>query len=211
MKVKEQNIAKQNKQKILAAAEKEFSLHGFKGARIQKIADRVGLPKTNVLYYFKTKEILYLALLEDILSLWNGDFDNATSDEDPASVLAGYIADKMEISRTRPEASKIFAMEIINNAPNLSDFFRNQHKEWMEGRVAVIQEWIDKDQLKSTDPYALLFHIWATTQHYSDFAAQITGLKGQPMYKADFTKATKNLVAFILTGCGLSIPESYRD
>ncbi|MDU0355146.1 TetR/AcrR family transcriptional regulator [Paraglaciecola aquimarina] len=210
MKSKEQNIAKLNRQKILSAAEKEFALHGFKGARVQKIADRVGLPKTNVLYYFKTKEILYLALLEDILSLWNGDFDNATSDDDPALVLAKYIADKMEISRTRPEASKIFALEIINNAPNLSQFFRVQHKEWMQGRVAVIQQWIDKGKLPPTDPFALLFHIWATTQHYSDFSAQITELRGQVMYKADYKVATKNLVTFILTGCGLSVPPEYK-
>ena len=111
------SVGELNRSKILIAAEKEFAMHGFKGARVQQIADRAELPKTNVLYYFKTKESLYLALLDDILRLWNSRFDEATATDDPAEVLAHYIADKMEISRSRPDASKMFALEIINGVP----------------------------------------------------------------------------------------------
>ena len=66
---KEISIGELNRCKILNAAEKEFALHGYKGARVQQIANRAKLPKTNVLYYFKSKELLYMALLEDILRL----------------------------------------------------------------------------------------------------------------------------------------------
>jgi TetR/AcrR family transcriptional regulator len=210
IKVKEDSIGEQNRVKILASAEKEFALHGFKGARVQKIADRAGLPKTNVLYYFKTKEGLYLALLDNILNLWNGHFDDVTSEDDPAEVLARYIVDKMEISRTRPNASKIFALEIINNAPNLNEFFKDQHMDWMNGRVAVIQGWIDAGKLKPLDPFCLLLHIWATTQHYADFSAQIVELKGKKMDKKAFDNASCELVSLILLGCGLTIPDAYR-
>ena len=47
---KEISVGELNRSKILNAAEKEFALHGFKGARVQQIADRAELPKTNVLY-----------------------------------------------------------------------------------------------------------------------------------------------------------------
>jgi TetR/AcrR family transcriptional regulator len=50
---KEGSIGTINRAKILAAAEKEFAIHGFTGTRVQRIADQAGLPKTNVLYYFK--------------------------------------------------------------------------------------------------------------------------------------------------------------
>jgi TetR/AcrR family transcriptional regulator len=207
---KEISIGDLNRNKILSAAEKEFALHGFKGARVQKIADRAELPKTNVLYYFKSKESLYLALLEDILSLWNSRFDEATSADDPAKVLAQYIADKMEISRSRPDASKMFALEIINGAPNLNKFFKEQHASWMAGRVDVIKQWIDQGKLDSTDPHYLLFNIWATSQHYADFSVQINELRGKPMTQTDFSEATNNLIQLILTGCGLSIPKEFE-
>ncbi len=103
-----------NRRKILQAAEKCFAQFGFKGTAVQKIADEAGLPKTNVLYYFKTKQELYVAVLEETLSLWNSRFDKATVEDDPAEVLANYIAEKMEVSRTHPMASKIFAMGALD-------------------------------------------------------------------------------------------------
>ena len=36
---------------ILVAAEEVFSQHGYRGASLQMIADRAGLPKANILYY----------------------------------------------------------------------------------------------------------------------------------------------------------------
>jgi TetR/AcrR family transcriptional regulator len=208
--MKEGSIGAVNRSKIIRASEQEFALHGFKVTRVQKIADRAGLPKTNILYYFKSKDGLYLSLLEEILSLWNSSFDDASAEDDPAEILAHYIAEKMEISRSRPAASKIFALEIINGAPNLNGFFRDQHASWMQGRVAVIQQWIDKGKLSPIDPSYLLFNIWACSQHYADFSAQITELKGKPMLQNDFADATRSLIQLVLRGGGLIVPPQYR-
>ena len=206
---KEGAIRAHNRQTILAAAEVEFALHGFRGTTVQRVADRCGLPKTNVLYYFKSKDALYLAVLDEILSMWNSAFDKATVEDDPAATIANYIADKMAFSRTRPEASKVFALEIINGAPNLSEFFKDRHTDWMEGRVEVIKQWIAAGKLQATDPYYLLFHIWACCQHYADFSAQITELKRQAMKDSDFEQATTHLIKLILLGCGLDVPAQY--
>ncbi|MEP0355012.1 TetR/AcrR family transcriptional regulator [Paraglaciecola sp.] len=207
---KDVTIGELNRNKILSAAEQVFASHGYKGARVQEIADRAGLPKTNVLYYFKTKESLYLAILENIMHLWNSGFDEATVDDDPAIVLAQYIADKMEISRSHANSSKIFALEIINGAPNLNDFFKDQHSKWMAGRVAVIDDWIKAGKLKETNPYYLLYNIWGTSQHYADFSTQIKELQGTSMGQQDFENATKNLIHLILTGCDLTVPSEFR-
>lgn len=51
-----QTIRSHNQAVILAAAEEEFVLQGFGGATMQSIADRSGLPKANVHYYFKSKK-----------------------------------------------------------------------------------------------------------------------------------------------------------
>ena len=49
-----------NQALILAAAEEEFVLQSYRGATMQGIADRAGLPKANVHYYFKNKKNLKL-------------------------------------------------------------------------------------------------------------------------------------------------------
>ncbi|OFC72380.1 TetR family transcriptional regulator C-terminal domain-containing protein [Alteromonas confluentis] len=204
------SVGARNRAIILTAAEKAFAAQGFKGTSVQQVADQAGLPKTNVLYYFKTKQELYLAVLKETMTLWNSSFDRATVNDDPAEMLADYIAEKMELSRTNPLASKIFAMEIINGAPNLNNYFDEEHSEWMEGRVSIINSWISSGKMQPIDPHYLLFNIWASTQHYADFSIQITRLRGAKMKKADFAEATKHLVTLTLNGCGLDVPEKYR-
>lgn len=203
-------VGAMNRRKILQAAEKCFAQFGFKGTAVQKIADEAGLPKTNVLYYFKSKQELYVAVLEETLSLWNSHFDRATVEDDPAEVLAAYIAEKIEVSRTHPMASKIFAMEIINGAPNLNGYFDEEHALWMQGRIALINSWIAAGKLAPLDPEYLLYTIWASTQHYADFSAQITRLRGRKMVKADFEQAKVQLIQLLLGGCKLAVPEAYK-
>ncbi|RDV27535.1 TetR family transcriptional regulator [Alteromonas aestuariivivens] len=210
-KMADAGVGAKNKARIMDAAEKAFAQNGFKGTSVQQIADGAGLPKTNVLYYFKSKQDLYLAVLQQTLSLWNSRFDQATAEDDPAEILASYITEKVEMSRTHPVASKIFAMEILNGAPNLNRYFDDEHAKWMASRIAILKAWMDSGKMRRMDPYYLLFHIWSSTQHYADFAVQVTRLRGAKMKKADYQAATQQLIEVILTGCGLTVPEKYRS
>lgn len=204
----EARVGARNRRVILAAAEKIFARHGFKGASVQQIADEADLPKTNILYYFNTKQVLYQTLLEDLLTLWNSCFDGATEEDDPAVILAGYIAEKVELSRTHPHASRVFAMEVINGASNLTGYFSQQQARWMESRIALINAWIEAGKMQAVNAEYLLYQIWASTQHYADFASQITQLHGNKMRKRDFAQATEHLQHVILTGCGLAVPHA---
>lgn len=49
---------------IVDAAFKVFAEHGYTGGSLQKIADTVGMSQTNLLYYFRTKSELLLAVLK---------------------------------------------------------------------------------------------------------------------------------------------------
>ena len=53
------SIRERNKELILRAASEEFAEKGFAASKTSDIADRAGLPKPNVYYYFKSKENLY--------------------------------------------------------------------------------------------------------------------------------------------------------
>src|ERR1700761_3165494 len=105
---------------ILAAAEKVFAEHGFEGATMAQLAAAAGLPKANLHYYFGTKEGLYRAVLEGILALW---LEDATAwivpERHPLDGLAGYVRAKMTHSRLRPDASRIFAGELLRGAPHI--------------------------------------------------------------------------------------------
>jgi AcrR family transcriptional regulator len=56
--------AERSQKDILDAAQDEFAGHGLGGARMDRIAERAGLNKRLIYYYFESKEGLFLAVLE---------------------------------------------------------------------------------------------------------------------------------------------------
>ncbi len=201
-------IRERNHELILAAAEQEFALHGFRGATIQNIAERAELPKSNVLYYFSNKKKIYAAMFDDILSRWNTLFSNVQPEDDPAEALAAFIRTKMETSRTHPLASRLFAMEIIQGAPYLMPHLRTNMRDWVRGRAGVLQQWIDEGRMAAVDPVQLIFLIWSSTQHYADFQVQILMVENKAEYEQkDFDHAADFLTDVILRGCGLEAPK----
>lgn len=200
-------IRERNREKILQAAEEEFAQNGYKGATIQKIAERAGLPKSNVLYYFSNKKRMYSAMFDDILGRWNKVFTDIRPDDDPAEALSSFIRTKVEMSHRYPLASRLFAMEIIQGAPFLMDHLRTNMREWVRGRAEVIQHWIDDGRMAQVDPVQLIFLIWSSTQHYADFQVQILMVENKAEYEPrDFDHAADFLTDVILRGCGLDTP-----
>ena len=61
-----QRDAERSQKAILTAATTEFSEHGLAGARVDRIAERAGLNKRLIYYYFKDKDSLFTAVLEHV-------------------------------------------------------------------------------------------------------------------------------------------------
>jgi TetR/AcrR family transcriptional regulator len=57
---------KETRQAILRAAEQVFAERGYAGARMDDVAAEVGIKRASMVYYFRDKRSLYLALLEDL-------------------------------------------------------------------------------------------------------------------------------------------------
>ncbi|MEJ2044465.1 MAG: TetR/AcrR family transcriptional regulator [Reinekea sp.] len=200
-------IRQQNEANIVKAAEIEFALNGYKGTSLNAVADRAGLPKSNILYYFKTKFGLYGAVLADILEMWNQNFNEATEDSDPAEVIYGYIEEKLNYSASNPLASRIFAMEIVQGAPHLEQYLAKDLKHWIDERATVIQSWIDQGKMKPVHPIHLIFLIWSSTQHYADFGTQCAWALGKESCEADdFRAANDTISRIVLSGLGLEVP-----
>lgn len=77
---------------ILAAATAEFAKKGYAGARTDKIAQLAGVKHTLVFYYFKCKEKLYSAVLENVFSEWANRVSRALDQKGPPRErLLAYI------------------------------------------------------------------------------------------------------------------------
>lgn len=188
---------------IMVAAEKVFAEAGFGGATMQLIADVAGLPKANLHYYFPTKEALYRRVVQDIFQVWLKAADIFDQASGPVEGIGAYIDAKMEISRRHPAGSKVWASEVMHGAPVIQDYLETTLEQWTNGRITVIQSWIDRGLMAPIDPSHLLYMVWATTQHYADFGHQIETLNNsEPLTDAQWQAATDSVKTIILNGIG---------
>jgi len=166
-------IQERNRHLILDAALDVFSQHGYRGATLDQIAETAGLSKPNILYYFDGKEAIHVALLNGLMTEWLDPLRHMHANGDPLAEMLGYIARKMEMSRKYPRESRLFAGEIIQGAPRMEPHLVSGLKPLFDEKCALIQGWMDAGRLARTDPRHLIFSIWAITQHYADFDAQV--------------------------------------
>ena len=201
-------IRRDNVEKILKAAESVFAKKGFSGASTAEIAKVAGVPKANLHYYFRTKQELYGRVLDGVLDMWLDALDDElVAGADPAQAIANYIQRKMMAARDAPEPSRLWAIEVIGGGKHVQPFLRNRLRRMVKEKSAVISGWIREGRVAEVAPEHLLFMLWAMTQTYADFAAQMAAVLGRKRLDAAvFEAATGTAQALVLGGLGLKQP-----
>jgi TetR/AcrR family transcriptional regulator len=187
---------------ILDAALHCFSRLGLHGTSVDQVAARAQVSKSNLLYYFGSKEDLYVAVLRDLLALWLEPLrEEFLPEHDPADAIRRYIARKMVDSRDHPDASRLFCLEMVRGAPLLRGELDRSLRPLVEEKAAVVRGWIAAGRMAPVDPQHLIFLLWSTTQHYADFAVQVEAISGRTLADpAFFAEAVANLQALVLGG-----------
>ncbi|MCX5497737.1 TetR family transcriptional regulator C-terminal domain-containing protein [Kaistia dalseonensis] len=198
---KRTRIQEENEERILDAALEIFSSYGFRGATVDQIAQSAGMTKPNLLYYFRRKDDIYLAVLRRTLEDWLQPLEALGASDDPAEEIKAYIDRKLELSRENPKASRLYAMEIMQGAPVIGTVLNTRLKMLVDEKTSVITRWIAEGRLAPVDPYHLIFMIWATTQHYADFDVQVRAMLGdETADNGHFAIATRTLEDVFLKG-----------
>nr|WP_295462805.1 TetR family transcriptional regulator C-terminal domain-containing protein [Mesorhizobium sp.] len=171
-------IQTQKRETILEAALEVFSTHGFRGSTIDQIAAAAGMSKPNLLYYFRRKEDIFTTLIQRLLDTWLAPLRELDDEGDPLTELRSYIRRKIEMARDYPRESRIFANEILQGAPRILPMLEGELKQLVDEKAVIIRGWMRSGRIARTDPYHLIFSIWATTQHYADFDVQVRAVLG---------------------------------
>ena len=193
----ETRIQAQNRAVILAAALEVFSAYGYRGATVDQIADKAGLSKPNLLYYFRRKEDIYTAVLEQTLDEWLAPLRVLDANGEPIAELTRYISEKLGMSFAASPASKLFANEVLHGAPHVRPFLQGPLRELVDEKAAVIRRWIMEGKIRAVDPVHFIFAIWAVTQHYADFSVQVESVLG---HEAEKERTKKAVLDILLSG-----------
>lgn len=197
---------------IVATSEKVFAQAGFNGVSMADLARAAELPKPNLHYYFGNKEGLYRAVLANIMSVWISATDHILPENDPAEALSQYIRSKIALSKDRPHASRVFANEILNGAPQLRSFLANDLRALVKEKTRVFDQWAERGLMEKVNAPHLLFAIWAMTQTYADFEAQIAPVLGVgKLGNSVYEDGAETIIKLVLQGCGVKSRSTPRQ
>jgi TetR/AcrR family transcriptional regulator len=171
-------IQQKNREVILDAALEVFSLHGFRGATLDQIAEVAGLSKPNLLYYFPSKEEVHTALLTGLLDTWLDPLRAMDPKGEPIGEIMAYVRRKLDLARDYPRESRLFANEILQGAPRMRAAIEGDLRELVAEKAKVLLTWMEEGRIARVDPVHLIFSIWALTQHYADFDVQVRAVLG---------------------------------
>jgi TetR/AcrR family transcriptional regulator len=201
---------------ILAEALRLFAECGYAGTSIAAIAERTGLSKQNLMYYFPTKQALYRRALDGVLDDWlarmeslagaDGEDDTA---QEPGDVLRAYIQAKLRFSREQPWASRVYAMEVIGGAQFYGAQIQSRVVPLLRKDIAAFEKWIAAGKIAPVNATHLLFAIWAMTQSYADFSAQMAlVLDRRQLTRKDFDDGEAMIVDMVLAAVGIGTKKS---
>lgn len=171
-------IQQKNRELILNGALEAFSANGLRGATIDQVARAAGLSKPNVLYYFGSKDEIHKALLTTLLEMWLSPMRQIDPKGEPLTEVLRYVQAKLAMSQDYPRESRLFAHEILQGAPHLTEILGGDLRQIVDRTVAVLEGWMDRGLLARVEPRHLIFSIWSMTQHYADFETQVRAVLG---------------------------------
>ncbi len=109
------------KNKILAAAESEFSEKGIWGARIDAIALSAGVNKRMIYEHYESKENLYKTVLERVYArLAEYENENYVKNLPPDEAIENIVEVSFRFLEANPTFVRILMWENLNNAKYLN-------------------------------------------------------------------------------------------
>lgn len=138
-------------EKIFEAAKEVFLEKGSSGARMQEIADRAGINKSLLHYYYRSKEKLFSAIFEFIaLKFFPNIFNVFSSEDDIYTKLKKFIYEYSNMLQKNPfiplfllneikKGNASFALNIIEKAGvNFKTFEQMIEKEIKAGNIKPV-------------------------------------------------------------------------
>jgi TetR/AcrR family transcriptional regulator len=112
--------AERTRASILAAAEVLFAEKGFAATRLEDVAEKVGIRRASIVYYFRDKRELYDAVLEDVFQDLFGRIEAAVSSPAPILMrIEDCVNAWVSFVGHRPSFARILLREVADASPDL--------------------------------------------------------------------------------------------
>ena len=191
-------IQRRNRKDIVDAVIDVVAEHGFDGATMDLISERAGLSRTNIHYYFKTKDELFRAAMDHVHDVWGALWTGLDENGNPHEELRKYIRGKIKASWEQPKLSRFFAAEIMRGAPMSMHLMETEMMEMFTGACDTLRKWMRQGYLTEVDPVHIFITMFAATQYYADFGVVVNLIWDKDELREDDYEAAADAITTII-------------
>ena len=168
---------------ILAAAAQEFAEHGIAGARTDTIAQEARVNKALLYYYFKDKETLYGAVLDDAFSgLKKTVFQVLDSDLPPREKILAYAGAYFDFIAANQLYPRLMQREMMRaregQSPHIEKVIKNYIQPIFLRVSEVLRQGIAEGQFRAINPAHFVQSIVAMIVFYFSSAPMMQKIVG---------------------------------
>lgn len=146
---------------ILEAAKDIFQHKGMDGARMQEIADKAGINKAMLHYYYRSKQKLFEAVFKSAISLMAPKIVKIISTDEHLFVKIKNFTNKYIGFISKHNYIPLFIINELNRNPDLlNEVFKNRIDNDLEQKlVKQIEDLVEKGEIRPVKPEQLLLDI----------------------------------------------------
>lgn len=173
---------------ILAAARDEFAEFGLGGARVDRIAERAGLNKRLIYYYFEDKEKLFQAVLEQAYrDIRAEEAQLRLLDLDPATAVRRLVEFTWNYYLAHPEFMTLLNSANLHKARHLAESRRARelNSPLVETLAAVLERGRREGSFRGgVDPVQLYVSIAGMAYFYLSNSHTLSAIFGRDLLTA---------------------------
>lgn len=151
--------------RILAAAEEVFAAHGYAGSTTREIAERANIGKRMLFYYYPTKDAVYRAVLERIITGLVAIYEQTRNAPGPIG-LGDSIEAITHFTAQNLPAMKVWLREIIDGGPHLEPLTRRYMTALYEQAGDGVARNMEAGVFRASDPMHVLASVGGVTLFY---------------------------------------------
>ncbi|SMO46826.1 TetR/AcrR family transcriptional regulator [Fodinibius sediminis] len=153
---------KDSRSEIIQAAQDEFIAHGYGGARLQNIANQIGVTKAMIHYYFNTKaELFEYIYRRSVQAMFSGLSELLEADLPLFKKIEQLVAACLENAERDPEVLSFVIAETSRNEDWLRPIFDEEVSLEQEVFTGQIEEASSNYVIASVHPGQLLLNIFS--------------------------------------------------
>ena len=203
--VRQKRNSKVTKARILEAAIEEFAKYGLTGARTAAIASQSGVTKAMLCYYFDNKEMLYRAVLQQLVHQINAAFQPVElKQKSPKEALESIIRAYMRFEAQNRWHGMLWFQEAIQNQGRYGE--QTGWQTGFQSIVQILERGIADGQFRQLDAFLTAINILGVCSFYFDACENLKYLdpNRQLLSSEMVQQQTEEVVRLIIAGVTVS-------